>query len=802
MPYSITTKDGITINNIPDDVSPDSPELKERVAKIRAEGVKQESAKPAKETTARGVIGAVARPALPVAGGAALGALLASPTGVGVPVGAAAGAGAAVLAPAIGDPAVRLFNQAFGTNITEPSQALANLMDRLGIARPESEAEKTIEAVTNAATSVAAPYSIGKTLATSSSPVISAVGKTLADKPVLQSLGASSGVLASEGVRQAGGGEGAQLAAGLAAGVLTPLAAERAMAANIAKSTAGTAIGKPRQAPITAQTATTQPTRQADKVTQTTQPAAAISAAPEASTVQAVTAESFEDVGKLIRKASGSGVGSEAARTKLADLSRINPDAKLAAERLGLDLPFDVFSDSPQIRAAAGLTRSVAGSEAEAAWRNTISKSIDQIDELLKNFDVNFVEGSVAPGVVSEKVKNSLIKSRVKLNNQATEIYKQVDEIVPKTSIVSLPKLQQTLDSVKEEVGERGMSSAERNLANLIKEGKITYGRLKREKSLIGKAIDKMDSPYSNMAEADLKRLYAALAEDQLTNVGNIGGDKLRQRLRAANLLYAKERALGQRIVKAFGKDFEGGIADKMRLAITGAAKGDAGDLNRLLKTVPEDLRKETLATALASVTRSNRGLEKGGFGFSEFATIYPKLRANPPVYKTIVETLGKESEQTLRDLFEISKRITDARAQVLTTGKANQALVNSLKTEGLIGKVMQSTTSQRIATGVASTVPGGGFIAPDIVQAMAKGNKDAVKAAGKLFTSDDFQKLAIESATKTEPSVSTLRKVASSKAFVDFAKATKMDMSMSARMLWLQSALQAERIATQESEE
>lgn len=35
MPYSITTKDGITINNIPDDVAADSPVLRERVAKIR-----------------------------------------------------------------------------------------------------------------------------------------------------------------------------------------------------------------------------------------------------------------------------------------------------------------------------------------------------------------------------------------------------------------------------------------------------------------------------------------------------------------------------------------------------------------------------------------------------------------------------------------------------------------------------------------------------------------------------------------------------------------------------------------------
>lgn len=36
MPYSITTKDGITIPNIPDDVAPDAPELKAMVERIRA----------------------------------------------------------------------------------------------------------------------------------------------------------------------------------------------------------------------------------------------------------------------------------------------------------------------------------------------------------------------------------------------------------------------------------------------------------------------------------------------------------------------------------------------------------------------------------------------------------------------------------------------------------------------------------------------------------------------------------------------------------------------------------------------
>jgi hypothetical protein len=346
------------------------------------------------------------------------------------------------------------------------------------------------------------------------------------------------------------------------------------------------------------------------------------------------------------------------------------------------------------------------------------------------------------------------------------------------------------------------MSAAERKLANMIERGGMTYGLLKREKSLIGKAIDKMESPYGSMAEADLKRLYAALADDQLTNVGNIGGEELRRQLRAANLIYAKERALGKRIVNAFGNDIEGSLANKMRTAITGAAKGDAGEFNRLLKTVPEDLRKETVATALASVTRSARGAEKGGFGFSEFADIYPKLRANPPVYKTIVDTLGEGSSNVLRDLYEISKRVTDARAQVLTTGKANQALMQGMQAESLIGKVMESTLAKGLVTGAAAM---GGPVAAAatsvITTAMTQGNKDAIKAAGKLFADEGFQKLAVEAATRGAPSAASIRRAAMSQSFQKFADAAKLPKTLDARIQWLQTAAQTERQFDQESQ-
>jgi hypothetical protein len=480
--------------------------------------------------------------------------------------------------------------------------------------------------------------------------------------------------------------------------------------------------------------------------------------------------EAAAELGTLINKASGTGGAAKNAQIKLAEQAQINPEAKAAAERLGIDVPADVFSDNPQVRAAVGLTRSLAGSEAEAGFKTAVTNAVDQADNIMREFDAQFVEGAIAPGVVSQRVKDSLTTTRKALNDQAGEIYKRVDTLVPKQTPVQMNNLRNELAVIASEVGEKGMTASEKGLMALVASKEpITYGRLAREKSQIGKAMKRQESTYGSLDEATLKRLYAALSRDQLDNVGRVAGEEVRRELRGANLIYAKERALGDRIVNAFGTDLEGGIANKMRSAITSGAKGEAGDFARLMKTVPDDLRKEVVATALASVARSTRGAEKGGFGFSEFADIYPKLRANPQVYKEIAQALGPKASDTLRDLYQVSKRITDARANVLTTGKANQALVESLNAEGIIARVMGSTAGKRAVGGAMGFVPGAGLVMPEIMEAMSRGNPDAIRAAGKMFSSPEFQGLLNDVATKGDASDRAINQVSMSKPFRSF---------------------------------
>jgi hypothetical protein len=131
------------------------------------------------ETTTPGVMGAVTRAlALPVAGAAAGSAM-------GGPPGALAGFAAGTLAPTVADPVVNLLNKTFGTQMQKPSAALSDLLTRLGIAVPQSGAEKFVGELTSGiAAGTALPAQLGRTAAalaqgTRAAPVVTPIAEAV-----------------------------------------------------------------------------------------------------------------------------------------------------------------------------------------------------------------------------------------------------------------------------------------------------------------------------------------------------------------------------------------------------------------------------------------------------------------------------------------------------------------------------------------------------------------------------------------------------------------------------------------------
>lgn len=243
MPYSIETKDGIIIENIPDDLAPDSLQLQQRVADIRAkrdsapEGDAVTSAampSPAEitlgerlmmpidqsGTTPLGMMGAATRGMAPVATGAALGAALGAPTVVGAVPGAIGGAAIAGGLQLIGDPTVDIVNRVLGTNYQRPTEALEGLLTSIGVAKALSPAERITQSGVAGLTGAAGSLAQAKTLEQlATTPQAKAVAEKLLTQPVQQLAGAVGAGVAGQTAAEMGVGPAGQIAASLAGGM-------------------------------------------------------------------------------------------------------------------------------------------------------------------------------------------------------------------------------------------------------------------------------------------------------------------------------------------------------------------------------------------------------------------------------------------------------------------------------------------------------------------------------------------------------------------------------------------------------
>jgi hypothetical protein len=505
---------------------------------------------------------------------------------------------------------------------------------------------------------------------------------------------------------------------------------------------------------------------------------------------------SQEQLASIAKKAATGTLGKKAATEELAAQAAPNKAVTEAAERLKMELDPDFVTDNEQFRRLVGLTRSQAGSAAESRGIQVAENAATKAEEALESLGASRDIASV-----SDKVKSSLAATRDDMEKASNALYQEIDEVVPKSYPIEMPATKARLDAVVSDMGGmEGLSSQEKHLAKMFDEP-VTYGRLARERSLIGKALAGKESPYGSMDEGSLKQLYKAMAEDQLEAVTSVGGEALRDKYRLASQLVAKRKALEKRIVESFGKDSSGSLVPALKRGIAASVKGDDQGLNKLIRTIPEPLRKEALSSALLNYAASTT---KGGqFGFQQYSKMYQGMRQNSPVYSAIVKTLGDGSDELLTDLYQVSQSIAKAQQSVLHTGKANQGFLDTLKgPETLVGKVLEGAKSAaargaatEAATSMAIGPTGAGFMG-GAVQSLASGRKDALKAVGDLLTSPEFKEVVRQAGTKgfaSDKSVERLARARAMKGYASMVSGTfKRDPTE--REAWINAALQSGR--------
>jgi len=442
------------------------------------------------------------------------------------------------------------------------------------------------------------------------------------------------------------------------------------------------------------------------------------------------------------------------------------------------------------------MTRDIKASEAARQFEAVVINASNAADEAMAA-----INGSPDLASVSERVLSSLTATQTALKNGARSLYDDVDAQVPKSALASPNNTVKLLNNLSEELGGLdNLSSNEKLLFDKLTnpDTPLTYAALVRLKQDIGRGLERGQGPYGDVNQGALKRIYGALAEDQLLTVGQIGGPDLRSKLRLANQTTAKQKAFEQRIVSAFGKDLDGSIASKLRQSITAGTRGDISGLNRILKTIPQELQREAIATAINSLSLPG-GATDLPFGFAEFAKTIKGLKKNKPVYNKVISVLGPDSNQFLNDLLTISQRITEARGRVSQTGKANQALIaEGLTAENIFKRVFDTSIGRRVVRGAAagggvvSGGPAGGMAADAITDVlMSVGKTDRVSAAGNLLNSASFKSLVDADFAANQVALQTaLDKLEKSPAYKRWLKS--VDMTPIAGRNLLQTAIVA----------
>ena len=494
-------------------------------------------------------------------------------------------------------------------------------------------------------------------------------------------------------------------------------------------------------------------------------------AAPSAGTIPSlvnatiaptVAARTPAGIGALVQQAAR---GSKQATQALAFEARSNPEAAAAAERFGVSLPADVLSDNPSVKAAAGLTRSKVASEAEGLWARKVAEVRDGADALIQKIGSG---DNIA--TVSDSVKSSLQSTRQALDDQASALFGEVDAAVkPSTNAVVSNTVSALNKTIEDMGGIEGMTPQERQLYGLVtSDQRVTYARLQRWQTLQG----------------------SALADDQMATVSATGDAALAEKLKAANGFTTQRKALEEKMVGIFGKDLEGSIAGKVMGAMKSGVAGDVGGFVRIMKVVPEGLRKDVVVSALSNLSKSRRASQPG-FGLAEFSKAWGAIRENKPMRSAIGVQIGPDGMQMLDDLNSVATRIQAADSYVLRTGKANQAIEDAMNANGLVRGVLESSIGKRAAK--AASIGAGGFVggpagavAADALTATLMGAKpDMVAKAGKLFASDEFAAAALE-AGKGSISPATAERLSRSAAFKAWAKEAGIDDATG----WIRSTL------------
>lgn len=617
--------------------------------------------------------------------------------------------------------------------------------------------------------------------------------------------GAAATQAAIEGTQAATGGEfnPGEVAMAGAAGVAVPAVIG---AARAAVAPAKQLLQRVRGVnPATAATpaAATDPLAAAAAAAETTADAGSATAAPD---VMATP-----ELASTARKAAQGGFGSKNATQVLAEQTA--PDAKAveAAKRLGIEdhLQPDHVTTNQSFREIAQAVKSIPGSEARAAELEGLQKVAQRADELVEELG-----GTHDASSLSSDVKAKLQETHEQLRKHADDYYAEVLANVPAKADAPADNVLAMISARADELGGMknlspmekmiaaklspktnsqteavsgnplmpGAQSATTRIIQAIKQP--TYALLDDVRRDLTAARIQRAGPFKDSDGRLITMLEGALRKDQQAAAEQFG---MGATWDLAQKTAASYKAIQDDLSALFGKNLDKSIVRSLSGSVKFLAQGDTAPFIRLVKSIPESMRQEVVASGLNTAFGKSAANSAGSF--SKYASWYEGLLKNKQAHAAVMANLPPTARKQLSDLYRVSRGISAATNERITTGRINAMLnpADTLTTR-LYDVARRSALGATVGSAVGSVAGPG--VGAAVASALARGAKpEAIKAVDKLIISPEFVELA-KNAGGAGARSATLRLV-HSHTWKRFAHAAKQPVNPTAAERWVTQALQ-----------
>lgn len=510
--------------------------------------------------------------------------------------------------------------------------------------------------------------------------------------------------------------------------------------------------------------------------------------------VPPVATMSAEELAQTTRAAAAGGLGSKGATAEVAAQTLADPKIVAAAKRLGIEdhLQPDHVTTNQAYRELAQAVKSVPGSEtraAEMAGLEAVAKRADDlVDELGGTRDLSAVDAGI---------KTRMAATQKELADKADQAYGDLRANIPARADAPAPTVLQFIDKRALDLdGLQNLTSMERSIVRklapkdilddtgaVIGQKQPTYALLDDVRRDLTAARVKKQGPFKDADTGMIKKLERELMADQKAAAAAHG--QLPQ-FEAAQGLVRVRKGLEDDMVALFGKELNKSMVGDLNQSLAALPKGDTSKLMALLKALPENMRQDTMASGLSSAF--NVSAKNQALSFKNYAQWYEGLVKNKQSYTMLMANLPPEARKRMSDLYRVSKGISDATRERITTGRIMAVSEQLRGADTLMGNLFD--LAKRSSVGAVAEVgttaagmPGTG-LAAGIASALTKGKPNAMKAADALISSPEFL------AAARSGSPAAIRRLGMSKAFADYRRALKNPRELSNPEKWLQRAL------------